>query len=82
MAVLTFFMRCAFPDGSTADFASKLPEKTAAIDLEQLIGAVSGSDELNSGADLRITDALIHDFFARFHERLDAYEAEAIRKLR
>ena len=82
MAVLTFFMRGAFPDGSTADFASKLPEKTAANDLEQLIGAVSGSDELNSGADLRITDALIHDFFARFHERLDAYEAEAIRKLR
>ena len=82
MAVLTFFMRCAFPDGSTADFASKLPEKTAANDLVQLIGAVSGSDELNSGADLRITDALIHNFFARFHERLDAYEAEAIRKLR
>lgn len=82
MAVLTFFMRCTFPDGSTADFASKLPEKTAANDLEQLIGAVSGSDELNSGADLRITDTLIHDFFSRFHERLDAYEAEVIRKLR
>lgn len=82
MAALTLFMRCTFPDGSTADFESRMPEKIAANDLEQLIGAVSGSDELNSGAEMRITDELMHDFFARFHERLDAYEAEVIRKLR
>ena len=82
MAALTLFMRCTFPDGSTADFESRMPEKIAANDFEQLVGAVLGSDELNSGAELRITDASIHDFFARFHERLDAYEAEAIRKLR
>ena len=82
MAALTLFMRCTFPDGSTADFESRMPEKIAANDFEQLVGAVLGSDELNSGAELRITDAFIHNFFARFHERLDAYEAEAIRKLR
>lgn len=82
MAALTLFMRCTFPDGSTADFESRMPEKIAANDFEQLVGAVLGSDELNSGAELRITDASIHDFFSRFHERLDAYEAEAIRKLR
>ena len=82
MAALTLFMRCTFPDGSTADFESRMPEKIAANDFGQLVGAVLGSDELNSDAELRITDALIHDFFSRFHERLDAYEAEAIRKLR
>ena len=81
MAGLELFISCTFPDGSTTYFQSKLPKKLAANDFEQLVSTVLGSDELNSGADLKITAELIHDFFARFHEYLDIYEAEALQNL-